>query len=178
MPSFDLYKRMNGFSTNGIARKVISDEIDEATWDEDINTRIVYLYDYYHDSEPLMLRGLHPEIDRLKVPVSVKFIQHTKQTYDKDVVTYHIRFKPSQKMCVDYYTECFESRYDAIWPIGLYVDIPDEKNNYNRWLIVDKADMYATQFPTFEVLPCDKILQFIIDGKKAQIAAVLRSQNS
>jgi hypothetical protein len=54
----------------------------------------------------------------------------------------------------------------------------DESGRYNRWLIVDKANYNSNQFPTFEILRCDKVFQWIHDNKKYQCAGVLRSQNS
>lgn len=182
MPNWSTYKRINNFQTDGQARKVQSDKVMEATWYEDIATRTCYFYDWYHDSEPLKLRDLHPQSDKKKIPIDVKFLSYSSQTYDKDQITFHIQFKPSHRCAVPYYKEFFEDRYDAIYPIGLYVDIPDNQGQYNRWLVVDKANFYDTQFSTFEVLPCDKIIRYIIKKNdksvKYAVPGVLRSQNS
>lgn len=180
MPNLSSYKKILGMSGNTIGQvhKTESDMIMEATWDNDLESQIAYIYDYFHDGEPLKLRGLNPQYDRLKIPVEVKYIVNSSQTYDKDQVTYHIQFKPSHECCVDYYKEKFEEKYNGIYPLGLYCDLKDNKGNYNRWLIVDKANYYDPQFSTFEVLPCDYIFQWIHNGKKHQMAGVLRSQNS
>lgn len=179
MPSLESYRRINSVaSTNGLLRKKNSDAILEQTWYEDIATRTAYFYDMYHDSEPLTLKNMKPYNDVLKIPIDIKFIEHSHQTYNKDQVTFHIMFKPSYVCDVPYYNEVFGDRYNAIHPVGLYCDIPDEKGIYNRWLVVNIADYYGTQFPTFEVLPCDKIIQYIYQGIKYQIPVVLRSQNS
>lgn len=180
MPSFTSFSRILGTSgiTAGQARKMDSDMIMETTWDRDIQSRVAYFYDYYHDSEPTKLRNLNSANDPKKIPIDIKYIVNSSQTYDKDPVTYHIQFKPSHVCGVNYYKEMFEDRYGGIYPCGLYVDIPDNKGNYNRWLVVDKANFYDPQFSTFEVLPCDYVFQWIHDGHRHQIAGVLRSQNS
>ena len=180
MPSFELYRKKLGLdgNTQGRVRKNQSDRIMLETWNRDIAAQTAYIYDFYHDSEPLTLRGLDSENDELKTPIDVKFFLHTQQTYDKDTITFHLQLKPGQECNVDYYDEFFKDRYDAIFPVGLYIDIADESGQRNKWLIVNTANFYGNQFPTFEVLPCDKIFQYIYKNKKYQIAGCLRSQNS
>lgn len=180
MPNLSMYSRMLGSYgfTSGEARKSDSDMIMEATWDGDIQSRVAYIYDYYHDSEPLKLRNLSSCNDRLKTAIDIKYVNHTTQTYDKDTITYHIQFKPRQKCNLQYFKELYEDTYSSIFPCGLYIDIPDDSKQYNRWLIVNTANYYDSQFPTFEVLPCDHVFQWIFHGKKYQMAGVLRSMNS
>ena len=177
MPFLNMYQNIHK-GTVGQAHKNESDKIMEATWWNDISSRIGYLYDFYHDDHKTQLNALNPIKDSKKVPIEIKFLQYSSQTYAKDAVTFHIQMKPGQECNVDYYDEFFKTRYGATFPIGLYIDIEDERGIYNRWLIVDKANYNVTQFPTFEILRCDYVLQYIIDGIKYQIAAVLRSQNS
>jgi len=179
MPSLDLYKSIhNAPNYNGLRRKVQADSIENATWWEDIDARVVYLYDFYHDNEPTKLRGLNPEESDDKIPVDAKYIQSAHQTMSKDQVAFHLQLRPGQECNVDYYDEFFAERYDAFWPVGLYVDIPDNNNQYNKWLVVATADFYSPQFSTFEILPCDYVLQWMIKGRKMEMAGVLQSQNS
>lgn len=178
MPPFNVYKDRLGSYTDGQARKIESDKLMEWTWWEDIAARRAYLCDWYHDSEQLVLNNLHPELDPLKIPIDIKFVQSSSQTYDKDQVTVHLQLKPSQECNVPYYKEFFEERYNSMFPIGLYAIIQDDKGIWNRWLIVDKANVNVTQFPTFEILRCDYVFQYIMDNQKIQIPGVLRSQNS
>lgn len=178
MPSFSNYKKMLGVHTNGEIRKNQSDMIMDATWWEDINSRVAYLYDYYHDDYKTQLNNLDSSNDKKKVPIDIKYLQSSSQTYDKDSVTFHIQLRPGQECNVNYYNEFFTNRYQATFPIGLYIDIPDERGIFNRWLVVDKANYNVTQFPTFEVLRCDKVIQYIFDNVKYNVPAVLRSQNS
>ena len=180
MPNLSTYKKMLNASGKklGEVRKHQSDILMEATWDGDIQSQICYLYDYYHDDEFGKLRNLHPEKSKNKIPVEAKYIISSYQTMDKDQVTYHLQFKPSHKCCVNYYDEMFGDKYDCIYPLGMYVDIKDNDGNYNRWLIVEKADYYAPQFSTYQILPCDYVFQWIFKDKKYEVPGVLRSQNS
>ena len=178
MPSPIDYRKILGQKTNGQVRKEQSDSIMDVTWWEDIQSRVGYLYDYYHDNYVTKLEDMKSDKDDSKVPIDIKFVMSSSQTYDKDQVTFHIQLRPSQQCNVDYYEEVFKERYDATFPIGLYIDIPDEQGIFNRWLIVDRANYNVTQFPTFEVLRCDKVFQWIMDNVKMQCAGVLRSQNS
>lgn len=178
MPSFELYKRLHTAASIGQAHKQESDMIMEATWDTDINTRICYLYDYWHDDHRTQLTNLDPVNDPKKVAISLKWRRSTAQTMDKDTVDHHIQMRPSQEMNVDYYPLSFEKRYNSVFPVGLYCDIPDEKGIYNRWLVVAVANYHVSQFPTFSVLPCDYVFDWIYKGKKNKMAGCLRSQNS
>ena len=178
----NMYKKnlMRHGTYAGQSKKNQADTIVETTWYEDLATRTCYFYDCYHENEPLKLNDLHPD-ERIQVPIDVKYIVYSSQTFNKDDITYHIQFKPSQEghsELVPYYDECFKNRYDATFPVGLFVSIPDANGVYNRWLVVDRANYNDPQFPTYEVLRCDYILQYIIEGKKCQYPCVLRSQNS
>ena len=165
----------------GRARKILADNIMTNTWDQDIQAQTCYIYDYYHDQksfEALRLNDLHPEDDPQKTALTIKFIRHTSQTYDKDQVTFWLQMLPGQTCNLDYYDEVLGKRYDTFFPIGLYVDILHEDGTYNKWLVVDKANYNGNQFPTFEILRCDFLTQWIYKGKRYQCPAVLRSQNS
>lgn len=178
MPSFFNYQKKLGLHTNGEARKIQSDMIMDATWDEDIATRTCYFYDWYHDEHRTQLDNMKSESDINKIPMRIKFIVSSSQTYSKDPVTYHMQLRPSQENVIPYYNEYFGERYDSHYPCGLYVDIPDSKGIFNRWLVVGEANYNDPQFPTYELLRCDKVIQYIFDGKKYNVPAVLRSQNS
>jgi len=183
MPTLEKYceqKRKKGLFTNGQVRKHDADMIVEATWYNDLATRKCYLFDYYHDPQPLKLNDLQPD-ESVQIPVCLKYIVYSSQTYSKDAITYHIQFKPSEEgddSIVPYYAKYFKDRYDATFPCGLYVLIPDDKGKYNKWLIVGTANVNDPQFPTYEILRCDKVFQWIYNNTKYQMCGVLRSQNS
>lgn len=178
MPS--LFECRNFYKVDSVRNTKLtdSDMIMEETWNDDIQSQVGYLYDWYHDTYRTVLKDLCSQQDFNKVPIDIKYIVNSSQTYSKDIITYHLQLRPSQECNVDYYDDFFKYRYGANFPNGLYIDICDAKGKYNRWLVVGGANYYDPQFPTFEILPCDYIFQWIVDGKKYQMAGVLRSQNS
>lgn len=162
----------------GNVHKLQSDMIEEYTWDNEIESRIGYFYDWNHDTHHTQLIDLHPEADEYKVPMDIKYIVASKQTMAKDAITYHLQLRPSQKCVVNYYEEEFKNRYDSVYPVGLYCDIKDSKGIWNRWLVCATANINDPQFPNFEILRCDYVLDAIFDGVMYKIPIVLRSQNS
>lgn len=179
MPSLDLYKSIhNAPNYNGLRRKVQADSIENATWWEDIDARVVYLYDFYHDNEPTKFLDLSPDKNDNAIAIDAKYIQNSHQTLNKDIVSYHLQLRPGQECNVEYYDEVFADRYGATFPIGLYCAIPDNKGRFNKWLVVAKADYDSPQFSTFDILPCDYVLQWVMEGRKMEMCGVLQSQNS
>ena len=178
MPNLSSYKKMlqSYGSTEGEARKAHSDMIMDATWRGDIQSRVCYLYDYYHDDEPKINYRLSSATSS-KIPIDTKFIINSYNTLNKDQVAYHIQFRPHQECNVPYYEE-YERKYGAEFPIGLYIDIPDNKNIFRRWLIVDRANTYDPQFITWAVVPCDYRFNWVKDNIKYKMWGVSRSQNS
>lgn len=165
----------------GEIHKQNSDLIMEMTWYTDIASKEAYMYDYFHDNHIQQITKLEPQFDENKTKVDVKFFRSAAQSFDKDTVTFRIQFKPNFEYIdtdLSYYQEMYENIYDSIFPIGMYIDIPNEQGVYNKWLVVGIANYYNNQFPTYEVLPVNHILQYIIDGIKYEVPAVLRSQNS
>ncbi len=180
MITLDNYRNiLGGKRTIGQVHKEQSDMLMEKTWWNDIAARVGYFFDYAHDKDVHRLNDFHPENYDYMIPMDIKYLVNSSQTYSKDDITYHLQLRPSQDPnVVPYYKEYFEDRYDATFPVGLYALIEDSKGKFNRWLVVSTANINDPQFPTFELLRCDKVLNFIIDGTKYYVPAVLRSQNS
>jgi len=179
MPSLSTYRKMLGNYTNGEAHKMESDMVMEETWYDDMQTRTAYFYDYAHDTHPRQFTGLSPETDPYKVPISIKYIENSSQTLNKDEISYHIMFKPSQDLTVvHYYHDDYERRWNATFPCGLYVDIPDNRGIYNRWLVVGLAQSNNAQFPTYEILRVNFLFSWIFNRTKYQMAGVQRTQNN
>lgn len=178
MPSFEVFKQRNNIY-NGLKHKRNSEDIMNSTWWEDIASRQVYLFDYFHDPSPLQANNINLEaVKDSYVAIDAKFFMHEKQSYSKDEVTCHIQFRPQQECNVDYYDEVLGKKYNADFPVGLYCLIPDANGIYNKWLIVAKANYNVLMFRTFEVLPCDYLFQWVYDNKKFQMLGCLRSQSS
>lgn len=188
MPSLDTYKRAMSSkgSTVGQYRKQMSDIIMEATWDNDISSRICYIYDFYHDDEPGKLSGMTYD-NTTKTKIDLKFIATDSGSISKDYPQAKIMFKPSQKteFQVDdelYYIQERKEMYGADDPfIGLYVDIPNDKGVYHRWMICAE-DISGNQFKKYLVLECNYRFQWISRDNnqriKNQMWCVLRSQSS
>ena len=183
--TFRDYQSMYGNTINNVgipgrARKVQSDNIMLNTWWQDIQSQWAYAYDMFHDVgyEHFELNDLHPQDDSNKVAVPIKFIRHASQTYTKDPVTYWLQLQPGQDDIVDYFDEMYRQKYGNFHPVGLYFDILDEEGKYNKWLCVRPANYNQNQFPTFELLRCDYLFQWIHKGKKYECPGILQSQNS
>ena len=178
MPNLDLYKKINNTKTIGQAHKQQSDAVMESTWYNDIDSRIGWFYDQYHDDEFNVLDGLNPETSKTKIPIEIKFFEMEYNSLAKDEVAYHIMFKPSYEPNIPYYEEQYSSLLGSHFPVGLYCDIQDSFGIYHRWLVVGQYREYSNQFPTYLVIPCDYKLQWIYENTKMESWAVLRSQSS
>ena len=178
MLSFDDYKSTAKASTLGEERKRQSDVIMEATWDGDIATKTMYFFDCDHDPEPTKLKDLDMWKYKKLPSMRCKYLQGSYQSMDKDTVPFKLQMLPSQEVVVPYYDKVFKDRYSATYPVGLYVVLPNEKGMYEKWLVVATADDHALQFPTFQILPCDYVLNWVYGNKRYSMSGCLRSQNS
>lgn len=180
MPSFEMKQKLIQKSPTGNPRANVTLKHMERTWDRDISSKKCYVFDYYHEFDPFVLNDINIEDIPNLVEVECKYIINQSQTYSKDPVGYHIMFKPSFDLdnITEYYKEYFIDRYNAESPCGLYILIPDVKGRYNRWLVVAGANNNDTLFPTYEILRCDTTVNYVLDNKTWDVAAVRRSQNS
>lgn len=165
MLSFDDYKKKyNNVGTIGQQLKQMSDEVMQETFDNNIVTRQCYIYDYYHDDQADMEYGYNPSLSKTKVPVKLKFIVKTYKSMAKDDPEYHIMFEPNVWNSMSCKPDWFERNYQRFgveFPVGLFVDIPDDRGIYHRWLV-----MYlevANQFVKCGVLRCNYLFQWIED---------------
>lgn len=179
--NFNDYKKSLGVGrtrTSGQRHSYEAQDIIENTWYDDPASCIGYLYSWEYDDEKDKNIGLHPECSKTKIPVDIKYIINSYQSLDKDNVDYRIMFKPSYKCNVPYYKELFEKKVGAEFPIGLFIDLPDQRGEYRRWLIVAGANTDNRDFPNWSVLFCDYDFKWVYKGKKYHIWGVGRSQNS
>ena len=178
--NLEAYKRIMGYrgTTLGEVKKNQSDMIMEATWDRDLQSKTCYIYDYYHDDEPDKNYKLSPQKSRTKAAIPAKYIINSYNSEGKDQVFYHLQFKPSQQNPLEYFESEYEQKYGINFPIGLYIDIPDNKGIYRRWLIVENANAFDPQFITWSIAPCDYRYSWIHKEKKHRMWGVSRSQSS
>lgn len=190
MPSLETARRIastknNGAKTIGQIHKENSDFVMEETFFNDPQAKVCYIYDYYHDDKPWLAEDITYE-NTTKTKIDAKFIVTKYSSIDKDQVEYHLQFRPSQPVRFTeddelyYYETDYKKRYSTQFPIGLFVDIPDEKNVYRKWLIVAKEE--GNQFLKYSVLPCDYYLHWIeVNGTeriKRKMWCVSRAMNS
>ena len=138
MPSLQTARRVanaknNGAKTIGQIYKEQSYEMMEWTWDNDEQSKLCYIYDWKHDDSPNMNIGMTYE-NTTKTPIDAKILVSKYGSIDKDQVEYHLQVRPSQPVRFTeddelyYYETDYKKRYSTQFPIGLFVDIPDEKN--------------------------------------------------
>ena len=187
MPSFETYKRIHSQlgATVGQVHKANSDLGMELTWDNDIQSRICYLYDFFHDDQPELNEAMTYN-ETTKTKIDAKFIVSKYTSMGKDWAEYYLQFKPTQKVKFDsndelYYFETdYKNRYSTSFPIGLYVDVPDDRGTYHKWMIVDKEK--DNQFLKYSILPCEYYLSWIeqngFNSIKRKMWSVLIMQNS
>lgn len=195
MSVYDFYQRKMKVDSNSTGKdyptlgeklKHDSDVLMESTWNSDLQSKVCYIYDYFHDDQPDKNVGMTYE-NTTKTKIDVKFIVKTYQSIDKDQVEYYIQFRPSQKVWFEesdelYYFETdYRKKYGVQdFPIGMMIDIPDDTGVYHKWLICSKEP--ANQFVKYLVLPCNYFLHWVEnDGQnryKRSMWVVLRNQNS
>lgn len=187
MPSMEAYRRklQSTGKTVGQAHKSYSDMVMEQTWNSDMQSRVCYIYDYFHDDTPNMNKGMTYN-GTLKYKIDAKFIMTQHATLAKDQVEFHVMFRPSQKVDFEvsdelyYYQTDFVEKYDAEFPVGLYIDIPDDRGVYRRWLICQRE--MGLQFIKYLILPCEYRLKWVSEIGNQRILrnmwGSLRSQSS
>lgn len=190
MPSLQTARRVanaknNGAKTIGQIYKEQSDWAMEQTWDNDIQSKICYIYDFYHDDQPRLAEGMTYE-NTTKTRIDVKFIVKSYQSMDKDQVDYYIQFKPTQKTHFSegdelYYFETdYRKKYHNDNFIGLFIDIPNDENIYEKWMILRTEP--ANQFPKYLILKCNYELMWIENNGtekiKRRMWSVLKIQSS
>lgn len=189
MPSFEemqkMYQAVGMSGTVGENLKNISDDLMDLTWDNDIQSKKCYIYDYFHDDQKELSYGMTYE-NTTKTPIDAKFIVSQYGSISQDQVEYHLQFRPRQKLVFEenddlYYFETdYHRKFKVQFPIGLYVDLPNDMGVYEKWMIVQKN--IGNQFIKYSILPCNYQLEWIErDGHrkiKRKMWAVLRLQSS
>ena len=189
MPSFEemqkMYQAVGMSGTVGENLKNISDDLMDLTWDNDIQSKKCYIYDYFHDDQKELSCGMTYE-NTTKTPIDAKFIVSQYGSISQDQVEYHLQFRPRQKLAFEenddlYYFETdYHRKFKVQFPIGLYVDLPNDMGVYEKWMIVQKN--IGNQFIKYSILPCNYQLEWIErDGHrkiKRKMWAVLRLQSS
>lgn len=190
MPSLTTARRIasaksNNASTIGQIHKENSDWTMEETFWNDPQSKVAYIYDYLHDDQPDKKDHMTYETTT-KTRIDVKLIVKAYSSIDQDQPEFYCQFKPSQKIEFDegdelyYYETEYRKKYGMEFPLGLFMDIPDDRGVYRKWLVCEKE--LANQFPKYLILPIDHLFMWIEkDGAKVykrKMWGVNRSQKS
>ena len=163
MPSLETIKRItnvknNGAKTIGQMLKEDSDLVMDLTWDNNIQSKKCYIYDYFHDDQKELSSGMTYE-NTTKTPIDAKFIVTQYGSISQDQVEYHLQFRPKQKLIFEenddlyYFENNYHRKFKTQFPIGLYADIPNDIGVYEKWMIVQKN--IGNQFIKYSILPCN-----------------------
>lgn len=101
----------------------------------------------------------HAPSDIYNEEFDAKYLVESYYNITKDEVPYYLQFRPHVQV-----------------PIGSYVDIPDNNDVLERWLIVAYDD--RPQFPLYYILKCNWTLKWVYNDKVYKVFGVLRNQNS
>lgn len=190
MPSLQTARRVANAKTNnaktiGQIYKEQSDFIMEETFWNDPQSKVGYIYDYMHDDQPDIKDHMTYE-NTIKTRIDVKLIVKSYSSLDQDQPEFYCQFKPSQKLEFEeddelYYFETeYRKRYGIEFPIGMMLDLPDDRGVYRKWLICERE--LANQFPKYLILPLDYQFMWIEkDGNniyRRKMWGVNRSQKS
>lgn len=190
MPSLSTARRIasmknNGAKTIGQIHKENSDWAMDYTWENDPQAKVCYIYDYFHDNEKDKKDHMTYK-NTTKTKVDAKFIVKSHQSIDKDQIEYYLQFRPSQPTEFTegdelyYFEKDYRSRYGNNDFIGLYVDIPDDKGVYHKWMVIKKE--IANQFVKWLILPINYELMWVERNGQERFLrrmwCVLRNQNS
>lgn len=159
----------NNAKTIGQIYKENSDWCMEQTWDNNIQSKTCYIYDYLHDDQPALKDHMTYE-NTTKTQIDAKFIVSQYGSITKDQIAYHLMFRPSQQVEFSkndelYYFETdYRKKWNVTFPVGLYIDIPNEKGIYEKWLIVSIEQ--GNQFIKYSILPINYLFEWIeTDGQ-------------
>lgn len=196
MSAYDFYRKRMGVGTTsngkdihiptlGEKLKSESDMVMNATFWNDPQSKVCYIYDYFHDNQPHLNFGMTYE-KTTKTKIDAKFIVTKYPTVDKGKTEYHLMFRPSQKTVFNendelYYFETdYRKKYGNEHFVGLFCDIPDDEGIYRKWLIVGREE--GNSFIKYQLLKCDFRLMWIeVNGSeriKRQMWGVMLGQSS
>lgn len=136
----------------------------EQTWTSDIQSKVCYIYDYFHDNQPHIKDHMTYE-NTTKTKIDAKFIVAQYGSISKDQIAYHIMFKPSEKLEFTesdelYYFETdYRQKFGTKFPTSFYIDIPNEKGVYEKWLIINEEQ--GNQFIKYNILPCNYRFEWV-----------------
>lgn len=133
-----------------------SDLLMDKTFSRDAGYKVCNLYDR--------------NMNLLEKGVEVKYQFAQKYTLNKDQVEYFIQFRPG------YFPEKKYINDDGIERLGFYIEIPNELDEYEFWLIIGRND--ALSFKRYNILKCNWTIKYRVNNVVYSALSVLRSRNN
>lgn len=183
MPTFSQMKQKYQNYTLGQQLKANSDLVMQMTFDRDVATKQCYIYDYFHDDQKDDYYGYDPSLSKTKTPVKLKFIIKEYKSLNKDDPEAYIMFEPdvwnSQSCVPDYFMKDY-GRHGIEYPIGNFVDVPDDRGIYHKWMCCYAEP--SNQNPKFGIIRINHQFMWIEDDGnnriKRKMWGVQRGANS
>ena len=116
MSVYEFYQRKMHINTNSTGKnyptlgeqlKADSDKLMELTWDNDIQSKRCFIYDYFHDDYVIDEKGNRKILKEdmtyektNKTPIDAKFIIKSYQSIDKDRIDYYLQFKQTMNYII------------------------------------------------------------------------------
>ena len=178
-------RQLNSSPTIGEQVKDMSDFAMQETWYNDPQTKVCYIYDFDHDDQfdEFKHGGYDPSLSKNKIRVDLKFIVKEYKSLAKDDPEYHVQFSPKDwndrfrfdqdgrmsnlevdndgQLSLKKTIEERLNKYQIHNFMGLYLDIPDDKGVYWKWMICYFDE--ANQFPKLGILKCNYLFRWIYD---------------
>ncbi|RHQ81469.1 hypothetical protein, partial [Clostridium sp. AF22-10] len=133
MSVYEFYQRKMHINTNSTGKsyptlgeqlKADSDKLMELTWDNDIQSKRCFIYDYFHDDYVIDEKGNRKILKEdmtyektNKTPIDAKFIIKSYQSIDKEDMTYEKTNKTpiDAKFIIKSYQSIDKDRIDIIF---------------------------------------------------------------
>lgn len=113
---------------------------------------------FFNDPHTRPVRVYHA-YKSIDVKTYAKYQRSSRFSILKDQVDYHLQFRSKEH-----------------YPIGCYVDLPNDVGEIETWLIVGKDD--SPQFVRYSILQINREIKWIVDGVIYTSPCVLRTRNS
>lgn len=146
-----------GVNNNSMCKALLShsDAIMNKTFERDANYKVGNLYDVNC---------------KLLEEVEFKYQKSFSYSINKDKVEFLVQFRPKYHPEIKYVQEDGLERY------GFYLDIPNDVEVPEKWLIFGKNE--TNSFIRYNVLRCNWTFKWIIDGVVYSVLGCLRNRNN
>lgn len=153
----ELFLKRMGLHANSPSHKALdqSNLIMEKIFDHDPNFKQGNLYD---------VDGNFLEF------IDYKYQYHAAHSIAKDNVDFYCQFRPY------YHPDVIYAGEDGVQRLGFYLDVPNDNNVIERWLICGRND--AITFTRYNILKCNWTFNWVDNGTVYHSLGCLRNRNN